>query len=825
MITRLALVSPLLIACGIAQGDNSMGIVPLPKHITTHERTMALAPGEGTQIVLGDSATESEKYAAERLQGLIARRFEVTVAVCAESACPDDAPSVILLGQPSTNQRLKALCERRGITIAADPPGLDAYAIEVLDEDGVLLVCGSNDRSVIYGAQTLFKLLTAKDGQLVAPVVTIRDWASIPWRGRPYTRVEAHLEPGVMDAYLWAGLNFIDVRAGAFGYGPDAKLDHEQIGQCISEAHRRALFVFGTVSCGIKPEKFDGALRIFRELIDLGVDGLWISFDDPGGGTGTTELVERVIELGKEKGFEGREIATTPPSGSYQYIETEFNRDIVKVAGMENATWFFTRNPCREDLEAARRLGLKSFPAWWHNWPRTDAGFTHGSYGGVSFRPDKKPSYIEVPPLTWGWHRPNYDKLRDAPTNTDTVMMWGGWQPEYTCAVLGIWAWNPEQHEFDNTRRAIYETVYGASSVEPMMRLDDALHELKAHFILPERSADPTKSFPARLRPDAKREDVQTLLAEMEQLAKGIGERAPAESLLAEDRLETLFLEPLRAELAAGKALATLERPEDWWPAHEADAFARLRANDKAGVEELSAEVRPKLEKQLAAMQEALFGLVAMDGYLRFWRERAAGGVPYFKKELQRRAQALRKRIADRKQADLDVDAMLASISNPPQDGTLLASVTPQQFAASPITYEGKWLTGLYPAEDPQAFVMSFPGRTPSTPGDFCQVTFQLPCPAFEGKLHLQLHLTDEYDSDRWTGYRFYQLLHKGEVIWEEDIALTRRGGREWTSIDISKLAAGHGQLEFTLRLLDKRAVGNYTTTIFIGPVRLVDVR
>ena len=30
--------------------------------------------------------------------------------------------------------------------------------------------------------------------------------------------------------------------------------------------------------------------------------------------------------------------------------------------------------------------------------------------------------------------------------------------------------------------------------------------------------------------------------------------------------------------------------------------------------------------------------------------------------------------------------------------------------------------------------------------------------------------------------------------------------------------------LELTLRLVDKRPVGNYTTTIFVGPVRLVEV-
>ena len=119
---------------------------------------------------------------------------------------------------------------------------------------------------------------------------------------------------------------------------------------------------------------------------------------------------------------------------------------------------------------------------------------------------------------------------------------------------------------------------------------------------------------------------------------------------------------------------------------------------------------------------------------------------------------------------------------------------------------------------------MSFPGHTPSQPGDFCQVTFSLPIPEHEGKLHLQLHLTDEYDSDRWMKYRYYQLLLEGEMVWQEDIALTRRGGKEWSSIDISEAIGEKREVEVTLRLLDVRPVGNYTTTIFIGAVRLVEM-
>jgi len=430
--------------------------------------------------------------------------------------------------------------------------------------------------------------------------------------------------------------------------------------------------------------------------------------------------------------------------------------------------------------------------------------------------------------LTWGWHRPDYDALRDAPDNTDTVMMWGGWQPEYTCAVLGIWAWSPAEHDFEKTRRAIYETVYGPSHVEAMMRLDDALHELKGMFALPQRTPDPRENFPPRVKPTSDLEEVKNLIEEIARLRESVAASAPEESLLLPARLGKYFLEPTAAELEAARVLTSLERPEDWWPPHEAEVLARLRAGDAEAVEQLSEKVRPKLKGQLATIMGALGGLLAMETYEQLWTERAEGGLAYWQKELERRVQALQRRIADAEKAGLDIQRMIASIDQPPDEGQVLATVTPQQLAASPISFQGKWLTGLYPAgskvprEGPRAFVMSFPGHTPSVPGDFCQVTFQMPGPEFEGKLKLQVHLTDEYDSDRWTGYRFYQLLHGAEVIWEEDIALTRRGGGEWSSIDVSDLAADVDELEFALRLLDKRPVGNYTTTIFVGPITLV---
>ena len=819
---RWCLLVAFLLVCACGHAASPADLVPPVKQTTDYGRHMSLGRPADIAIVLGKQATDPERYAAGRLNELLERRFGVTFRICAEGRSTADAPVRIIVGQAHTNSLVKALCQKRQIRLPWYSPGHDAYVIEVLDDKRTILVCGSNDRGVIYGVQTLFRLIERQRRDLVAPVCFIRDWPSIPWRGRPYTSVGAHLEPGVMDAYLWAGLNFIDVRAGAFGYAPDADLDKEAIGRCIREAHRRGMFVYGTVSCGVKPEKFDGALRTFRELIELGVDGLWISFDDPGGGRGTTDLVRRVIDMGRKTGFTGREIATTPPSGSYQYIDTEFNRQMVRVAGMQDATWLFTRNPCRDDLAATRQLGLVGFPAWWHNWPRADAGFTHGSYGGTSFRADGKPSYMETPPLTWGWHNPQYDALRDGAANTDTVMMWGGWQPEYTCAVLGIWAWDPQRHDFAKTRRAIYDTVFGPQNVERMVTFDDDLHELKGLFLLPQRAADPKDNFPPRLKSPVDHDAALDLAAKMRTCLAKVKPSAPSASLLSDERLEALFLEPMSAELRVGESLAALKRPEDWWPAHDAACLSAYMKGDAERVKQLADQVRPKLVEQLAALVEAVGDLRNMDQYEELWMARARDGVRYCQEELERRAKAFAHAVAGWKSAGLDAETLINAIGRPPAGGKLVAQVPPTALAASAISSRGAWATGIYPSKDPMAFVMSFPHHTRSVSGDYCQVTFTVDLPESREKLGLQLHLTDEYDSDVWTGYRFYQLLHEGAVVWEEDIALTRHGGGEWSSIDISGIAAGNTRLTLTLRLLDKRPVANYQTTIFVGPVRVV---
>jgi len=364
--------------------------------------------------------------------------------------------------------------------------------------------------------------------------------------------------------------------------------------------------------------------------------------------------------------------------------------------------------------------------------------------------------------------------------------------------------------------------VFGPTGAAAAAEYDEALAKLKLSFRLPQREPDPRQGYPPSLRPNADRAEVSRLLDTMAAAAGELTSVAPTRTLLDPERLERSFLEPMRAELAVAQALSVLKRPEDWWPEHEATCLALLSAGDEQSLAAACAETRPRIETELAAMSDALGGVLRLEAYHKLWQERAEGGVEYLRAELGRRAEALARRIEALSSQDLDAATMMGTIDSPPAGGRVVAEVSVTELVACPVQCSGAWLAGPYPADRPRAFVMSFPGKTASAPGDLCQVAFSLPVPQPGGNPKLQLHLTDEYDSDRWTGYRFYQLLHADQVVWEEDIARTRRGGGEWSEVDVSGLPLAKGMLSLTLRMLDKRAVANYPTTVFLGPVRLV---
>ena len=483
-----------VMAGAVAAGAATCPIVPRPKAYRDSGQVLTLAPE--TLIVVGAQATEPERYAAEMLQAQIRRRFGVVLPIRSEGEVPAGAPQALLLGQPATNGWLARLCQASRIELGPTAPGPDGFIIECVTEGArqAVLIGGSNPRGVVYGQNAFFDLLERDGERVVFPAVSVRDWPSIAWRGRPHSVLTQHLVPGALDAYVRSRINFTDVRdnpdvtatavfparKASMGFPPGRPLDAELVGRVIREAHRRGLFVYGTVSCAVTPDKVADVLGTFTKLIGLGVDGLWLSFDDSGAGAAAPQVIRGVLALGAQHGMTGRQIAITPPLEEYQHIDREFNRQAASEWGLAEAQWLFTRVPCAADVAAARQIGIGGLPGWWHNLVGIQGGFLHN--GGVvcSLRADGRPGYLNLQPLSKGWHAPAYDALREAPQHCGGVLLWGmvgGWPEEYQVGALGLWAWDPGTHDWAATRGAVYRLVYGSAGGPAARRFDDRLEE------------------------------------------------------------------------------------------------------------------------------------------------------------------------------------------------------------------------------------------------------------------------------------------------------------------------------------------------------------
>lgn len=619
-------------------------IVPRPKVYRDTGQSVRLLGPDAAAIVLGSKAAEPERYAAQRLQTLLERRFRRRLPICTEIEAPAGLRQAILLGQRTTNGWLDRLCRQGKLDFGRTPPPDDAFLIEIVDDADrqVVVVAGSNARGVIYGQDALFDLVRASGDEVELPGVSVRDWPSIPWRGRPHSVLRQHLVPGAMDAYVRSRINLIDVRddptapataifparKASMGFPAGAPIDTANVKQVIAEGHRRGMFVYGTVSCGVPRAGSDAVIKTFEELLALGVDGLWLSFDDVGSGEDAPALIARVLDLGKRHGLAGRQIAVTPPSGAYQHIDREFNRTGATIPGFAEALWFFTRVPCQADVDAARRIGLARLPAWWHNLVEIEGGFLHN--GGVvcPLRADDKPGYLNMQPLAQGWHRPSYEQLRHAEKYTDTVILWGvvgGWPEEYEVGAIGLWAWEPAQHDWLATRRSVYRFVYGPAMVDTAEQFDDKLAELKSLFHLPAWEYLPNKGWPCRLRRAEDRPKALALLEDLAKLHAALADRAPAESALDPQRLATVYLEPMGATLAYARKMAQLQYPEDSLAGLEAQMLRLLEAGDRAAAEKALAEARATVDRQMPKIRQELAGLKGIDQYAAYWTERVSG--------------------------------------------------------------------------------------------------------------------------------------------------------------------------------------------------------
>jgi len=828
------LIVPVLIALSAMTFSSSAAsdIIPRPKEIRLTGGTIAL-PAGSTAIVLGDKASEPEKYAAETLQADVARRFRQTWPIVLESSDLRALKELIVLGQRSTNGLIDRLCREWKVDLSEESPGLDGYVIRMGRELGrdVVLVGGSNERGVIYGQDTLFQLTTRKGNEIVLTEASVRDWPSIPWRGKPQTSYTRHLNPGEADWYARGRLNFTDLRNGTYAFEPGAELDEAQIRKAVNEVHPRGMIVYATVNCGIPKAQHDAALSTFKQLIGLGADGLWISFDDMGPGEAPEELVQKVLDLGREHGMSGHLIAICPPKGDYQFISAEFNRTIAAIPGMSDVLWFFTSIPSAKGSRDARAAGINSKPAWWHNWPRTPghgmvgiSAHSVGFLGGSGYsRPDGKPPYLPIPTLAEGWHQPSYDALAGAGEWTSAVMQWGGtaWKYEWTYPVLGWWAWSPETHDWNATRRRAYELVYGPELIGAGMAFDDALYELRKLFLFSIGSNEVDPMCPPRLLSARFRPRVRGLIADMESALVKLQAARPAESFATPERLSANFLDAAGAEVIAAKACMELPFPEYWWDNHQRKVLDAIYDGDLPRADRLIDAVRSRVSSEVKQIGEKLGEMEGLDKhYVTPWTERASLDAAGWRKLIQGRPAQFDKLIADLEYQKFgDPTALLLKgLSTPPQDRL---PVTQSVVAGGRETWSGAHLSGLYGG----AYTLAYPLKVISHQGEYDEVEVRIPLSGSKG-WHGVRFFINSWSNDtialervvgRYLGRRFVQLLLDDKMLWESDVAVPRGEG-EWITVGLPESLEGQREYKLRLRIEDREESYNYSSAVFVSP-------
>jgi hypothetical protein len=813
----------LLVGSDLAAGEPPV-LVPAPREVKwSAEAPVGLASGT-VAILVGRQAAAPEEHAARLLREAVSKRFGQQWPILREGEEQAAHKNLVILGQRDTCARLDELCKKEGIELSSTSPGFDGYIIIPVREDGrlLILVGGSNARAVQFGQDTLFQMLRASGKDLNLVEGTVRDAPAVPWRGRPQTQVGHYLRPGELDLYVLSRVNFIDLRSGIYAFEPGEKLNKEEIAEAIKQAHGRGIIVYATVNCGVPRSEYEKVMGSFRELLDLGADGLWLSFDDKGPGEDPVGLAQQVLELGRQRQISSQPMAITPPKGSYQRIITDFNRKMLAVPGMERALWFWTGLPSAQALEEARSIGLKVRPSWWHNWPR----------------PVTPQAYSGVPPLSLGWSAPGYDRLAAGADCLEAVMPWGGnaYAQHYIVPVIDWWGWNPRGHDWNALRCRVFNIVFGEDQVATAMRFDDQLQALFDLFRYSYKDSEHLPSCPPRLRVPAERQRADTLIAELTALLDGIAQGAPRQTLLAERELKSTYLDKMRAELNTHRAATGLAFPEDWWPEQQRGILDALYAGDTAAVDQLTSSLRGRVEAEVERIGQSLPSYPHIKAYVDWWRKRASLDASAWKALVAERRKALDRLVQEYSRQIVNSASMIEGMNAPPLEWGIgrwqvanlpLASVVP-----SPNEWWwGDWQAGVHEHKGIRAAVFATDRKTPGDAPEYGELHAVVPISGRRDHLGLLVFASaankDLFSNTpvkyRWAGYRSLKLAWRDKVLWETDVGcLPERG--QWFLVRLPPLPGDIKDLALRLRIEDVKLSMNNYTICYVGGMRLMEL-
>lgn len=612
---------------------------PIPKDLDFLAEKPVVLDGS-VAIVIGSAATEPEEYAAETLQKFVKKRYGREWPVIRDNADLKSYGALMILGQALTNKLVNSVCRDLKINASQKFPIPDGYVLGVGKSGGksVAVVAGSNPRSVIYGQDTLFQLMRADGNGIALWPAMIKDWPSLQHRGRPCTSAEYASSIDVLDAAALGRLNFIDIRYGIYGTNHSAKLNHDKIKLAVKEAHRRGILVYGTVSLVAEEVDYDKVIAKFQEFIDLGVDGLWPYIGDPGGyGRGGTpfDLIKRVLDLGKKHGMTGDLIHFTPGKRGYVNIDNPDNFTAAKIPGMDQVLWFFATKPTPESDAQAAQLGLKKKYVWWDHWPHPRGGFS--SCGNVGMRPDGSNIFANLHALQDAYQRPQPEELELAPEFVSGVIPWGGtiWLQETILGPIGWWAWAPETHDWQRTRRRIYDYLYGPDLVKTAFQFNDLYEELRRKNVMCDD--DYERAPKEYLWPPLKREGVTTaecldLINRMRAPLEKLRNEAVRGTMLDQATLEKYYFEPADKELASAEVVVSAPRVDYWWRQNEERILIAVREGNTEQALRWQADAEKRAFADTAEAETELVGVINNINLQSKWArkfERLAGSAAY----------------------------------------------------------------------------------------------------------------------------------------------------------------------------------------------------
>ena len=778
-------------------------------------------------IVLSDQATPPEREAAQFLARYVQRRFNQEWPIHTAKEIPADAKLRVYLGLRKTFSELDQLCTAQNISVPEQPEG---YALKAWSDNGTItaVVAGMNSRGVIYGQDTLFQLLSKRGDKLILQAATIRDWPTIPLRGRPHPAYQYYLKSENFDCMMSSRVNFIDLRNGIYAFELGMNIDKDAIRKVISEARNRDLRVYAVVNSGVPVKEQDSVIAMFKEFLDLGADALWASFDDKGAGEDPCKMVARIIALGKEHGITGDAIAITPPKGDYQTIKTKFNREVAAVPGMEKAVWYWTSIPCAEDLADGESIGLKVKPSWWHNWPR----LPHSTLAENS-------SYVPIISLGIGWNHPSDQELRELGNYVHATMPWDGWMQEqyYIVPAIGWCSWRPEKHDFQDVRRRAYDLVFGPDQIQAAKTFDDGFNAVQERFSYWPTQTEYAPKCPPRLKSLDTRQQVEKELQALKATLQTLSQGAKNGSVLTPELLQQDYLQPMAKEIDAG--LAEIQAPylEYWWISHQNALLDAIHKGDTAKADRLIADARERALQDLAKVEELLGPKGIGQQYVAWWKNRANATVADWHKLLSKRQAEQNERCVEYNKNVVLTSNLLSNMKDPPvQTGTflwerhnhVLATVSPEPQE----TFWGDWIGSVHQEQGEQVAVFTTDQNLPNNAGGFCELPVNIPVSGRRDRLALVIYLAD-YNKEsyglgrakwRWAGLQSIHLTWDNQELWTADLGIPRLTG-EWFVVPLPTLPANLKTLPLRLRVQDDYS-NPYADreVVYVGPIRLLEL-